>query len=326
MLLLLAKELGLLREEKDYFLVSTPVLKKWKRLSLKDKIKDLFQVLTSGKLSKEESFHFPRIKKICLSLMAQLKPGKWYDSHFLPFHSRNRYLSLLDQRNIKQLYQNHRHYSSQPPRFGPDDMAHRIQFFLIERLFPLGVVDLGMTGRKINAIRLSPLGTNVLGRKTRKKKAGPSLIVTPDFELVLLPEETDLDFLYFVHQCSRRIRSERVYQFKISAETVHEAVSRGLSGEEILKVLKKNSKNPLPQNVEFSIREWASQVTFIRSEKVVLLWGSDSQAVDRILSSGIVKELSPERISDKVLAIRSEISDKIRKEMENFGIYIEEEA
>lgn len=52
-------------------------------------------------------------------------------------------------------------------------------------------------------------------------------------------------------------KADKMLIYRLSPRRVGEASKCGISGEEILEFLESHTKGELPQNVEFSIREWA---------------------------------------------------------------------
>ena len=75
----------------------------------------------------------------------------------------------------------------------------------------------------------------------------------------------------------------------------HCAIAAGATAEEILALLDRHSRNPVPQNVHFSIREWADRIRFVTCERLVetndLLKGGSAHTlkINRSMVDGVIE-------------------------------------
>ena len=122
------------------------------------------------------------------------------------------------------------------------------------------MVDLGMHGGRVSAVRLSQLGAELLDAEPATKVGGTrcSVIVQPDFEILVFPGDDVHDVLHLFERFAKRTKSDLVYQFTLDRESVAAGVEDGLTGSQIVQELTDRAKAPLPQNVVYSLEDWTS--------------------------------------------------------------------
>ena len=101
------------------------------------------------------------------------------------------------------------------------------------------------------------------------------------------------------------------------------AVAAGATAEEILGLLERHSRHPVPQGVDYSIREWAERVQFVQCERVFLLRAPDASVIDRIRELPSMRTLIVDRPAPNTLAL-SERPDRpaVRAELESLGVFL----
>jgi hypothetical protein len=153
-------------------------------------------------------------------------------------------------------------------------------------LFEMGVVDLGyeQTGTvfegkaRINptAMRLNEFGKHVIKELPNSEKdirkaaqellkgiavaaAEPArkFIVQPNFELMLL--EPDMPTLYAVLPFVQLKQIGQSSTLQLTQNALLRGMRSGLSVDAIIQILQTRCKNELPQNVAYSLRDWAKQ-------------------------------------------------------------------
>ena len=175
------------------------------------------------------------------------------------------------------------------------------------------------------AMRVTGLGRKVLelpGVGGAEESAKP-LVVNPDFEVLLLPEGDITETAHTLDRFAARTGSQEVNRYLIHREGVERAVAMGLTVEEILEFLVANSRTPIPQNVEYSIRDWGQKLRFMTQEDVVLLEVDDPESLDVVLALEPVQRLRPRRISPTAAALRGKITEfKTIEELRGLGIFL----
>ena len=119
-----------------------------------------------------------------------------------------------------------------------------------------------------------------------------------------------------------RTKSDEVAHYRIARDGIERAIVKGMDAAEILDFLEAHSRAPLPQNVAYSIGEWAKRVAFASQKEVVLLATDDAAAMDRLLATPEVRRLLVERLSPTAAALRSKVSDwKVLETLRALGVY-----
>jgi hypothetical protein len=153
-------------------------------------------------------------------------------------------------------------------------------------LFEMGVLDLGYhhvgiavdDNTRINptAMRLNEFGRQVIkslpGNETNGRQAAARLlkeiaataaepprkfIIQPNFELLLL--EPDMPALYSVLPFVQLKQIGHSSTFQLNQNALLRGMRFGLSIDAIIQILQTRCKNELPQNITYSLRDWARQ-------------------------------------------------------------------
>ena len=140
-------------------------------------------------------------------------------------------------------------------------MSWNLLVWIKKRLFPLGLVDLGMHGGRVSALRLSRLGADLLDAEPATKVGGTrcSIIVQPDFEILVFPGDDEHDVLHLFDRFANRTKSDHVHQFTVDRASVLAGVEDGLTGSQIVQELTDRARAPIPQNVLYSLEDWARE-------------------------------------------------------------------
>jgi hypothetical protein len=140
--------------------------------------------------------------------------------------------------------------------------------------------------------------------------------------VLLFPEGDVNEIAHKLSRFASRTKSDEVAHYRIAKDGVERAVVNGMDVAEILDFLEGNSRAPLPQNVVYSIGEWARRISFAAQRDVVLLTTDDAGALDRVLGTADVKRLLVERLSPTAAALRAKISDwKVIESLRASGVY-----
>ena len=139
----------------------------------------------------------------------------------------------------------------------PEVEGEFVRLFLTRRLGRLGLVETDAGG---SVFRVTPLGAHVLGLADAPPlpvAEAPSVIVQPNFEVLV---ETSGPALALVGQLDRfaeLVRFDRVAHFRLTREALYAGLEAGLKADDVLEFFEAHSRGPLPQNVAFSLADWA---------------------------------------------------------------------
>ena len=121
--------------------------------------------------------------------------------------------------------------------------------------------------------------------------AGKPLLVTPDFEVVVLPEGDVAGCVHRLGGYAQRVKSGDVVHFRLTRDSIEDAVAEGRDVEELLTWLTEKARGPVPGNVATSVRAWAAGVTFGTLERGVVLRLPRAEALDAVLAVAVRKPL-----------------------------------
>lgn len=84
-----------------------------------------------------------------------------------------------------------------------------------------------------------------------------SLLVHPNFEVTLVSKELHPGILLTLGMFAYPVKLDTMSVFRLSRESVQKGMNFGLRPENMLALLKENTKGEVPQNVEYSILDWS---------------------------------------------------------------------
>jgi hypothetical protein len=177
----------------------------------------------------------------------------------------------------------------------------------------MGVVDID-NGR----IALSDIGrdlaSHMLKTYTGEKPDAPkkNIYINPDFTLIIPAHELDSETLYHLLTHTDITKHDVIINAVISKSAIVRAQKRGMTLNHFLKALETNSKNELPQNLDFLLREWSNQTININISQHILLTSSHPEFIDELML-GITKEGIVERISPAYALVKKDYIDEIIK-------------
>ncbi len=190
-------------------------------------------------------------------------------------------------------------------------------FSLIENRFIMT-----MTGERFFRNENLPFDDNISGFFTMQ----------PNFEVIVGPE-LDPRVRFKLELLASKKNRDMTLTYVVTQEGISRARERGMSIEDTLNFFKEHSRNPVPQNVQFSIESWAKDYGSIYFEDTVLMRFRDTNTCNSIAHMPEVAPYVKERLSSIVLVISLEhipiITSKIKNagyQPEVYGITIQDNA
>jgi len=176
----------------------------------------------------------------------------------------------------------------------------------------MGIID--VTGGRI---ALSDIGRDLASQmlKAYTEESAPTaknIYINPDFTLIIPAQELPSDALYHLLTHTDITKHDVIINTIISRPAIVRAQKRGMSLDRFLETLALYSRNELPQNLDFLLREWSSQTINIKISQHILLTSSHPDFIDELML-GIVKEGIIERISQTHALVKKEYIDEIIK-------------
>lgn len=237
----------------------TPQGMEFDRAPLHEQQKLLLQHFVEDRSLPGEAFHHVRMRRVLLRLLRRGEPGVWQEMTCLPFLARNAYLAQLDGEQVEAHFAARFQGAGYTPGETLQQMAMNLLLWVKRRLYPLGLVDVGLRDGRPVALRLSQLGADLLEAEPAAKAAGQrsSVIVNPDFEVLLFPGDDVHEAVHAIDRFAKRLKSDHVHQFKLEPATLRAGLAEGLTVDEIVRELTDRARAPVPQNVLYSLQDWA---------------------------------------------------------------------
>lgn len=283
------------------------------RLPLVEKQRVMLSWLLEDRTLPGDLTHQLPLRRLVLRWLKRLEPGRWYDAMFLPFVVRNHYLaSLLEGRHDEEAPK------SFPVRSSADLRSLSWNLFLWMRkyLYLLGVLDLGYdaTGRAV-ALRLTRMGAELLELiPSRDLAACGHLVVNPDFEVVLFPEEGCHRLIHDLDRFCERESKDALYHYRITPGSLHRALAEGMGLDAILELLERHSRTPVPQNVAYSLESWARKSGLVTVHAGRRLHCELSEILDRLAAHPKLGAVGVERSAPEWLELGAPVAAEVLTE------------
>ncbi|MEZ4459296.1 MAG: helicase-associated domain-containing protein [bacterium] len=139
-----------------------------------------------------------------------------------------------------------------------NDPTEWVRAFLQRGLYWLGALERGMEGNAA-VIRFTTRGREMLGLpvKDAPKPTDKSMVVQPNFEIMVFLDATDISTLHQVYQVSERVKlSDRVAVFKLTPESVQRGYSMGSKAAAVIAFLRDQAAVEVPESVIFQLHDW----------------------------------------------------------------------
>lgn len=179
------------------------------------------------------------------------------------------------------------------------DPVDYIEAVLDRGLVWLGVLESGESDDGIEVLRFHDRGADIVGVKkpdsdeqeeeSAEEEEAPDedgcLVVQPNYEVMLFLESAPLKVLFYLYHIGRRDKlADRVANFRLTAESVQWGFSHGLDSDSILEILNEFSHAPVPDTVEFQLKDWERVHQQLKLyANGVLMRHSDPDQLDLIL-------------------------------------------
>jgi hypothetical protein len=198
-----------------------------------------------------------------------------------------------------------------------------VRAMLSEPLYWMGLVDLGLSGDRVVAYRLTPAGEWALGlgRELIIPEGEGKVIVQPNFEIIALDPISDLR-LAKLDEFAERVSSERAITYRLSRESVYRAQRNGWSARRIIDTLSQMSDTQLPQNVLRTLEEWQEIHERIKiHRRGHMLQAVNGELLDRLMQDPRIGSRFANRVDQTVaiIAPRRGETDELVRNLQAFG-------
>jgi DNA-binding MarR family transcriptional regulator len=277
-----------------------------------------------------EQYTVQRANRTMLSWLRQCEPGTWYEIESLlkkvqledPFFIKGR-RELLAQYGLKHTEEIAKHWN-------------KIEAEIIRKTFGsvfewLGLVRVSRNPLdQVQAFCVTDLGSEVVERPGAEAQSIPisakPLLIQPNFEIMLLTPHVET--LWSLLKFANQKKLDQVSIYTLDRLTVLRGMEFGFTTTAILEWLTEHNPQPLPQNIEISVKDWGKGFKRVTVEQTVLLETEDPQILDELMQSKnyanyFVRRLSPTaavvRLPETVSASRSHYASPPRVDpLKNF--------
>lgn len=211
-------------------------------------------------------------------------------------------------------------------------------------LYEMGIVSLGYEASKElselrdeanpSAFMLTEFGATVLShlqaqsdskstRDEQEATAGNtrSLVVQPNFELLLL--QPDFPTLYSVLPFAQINQIGLVSRLTLTRASLLRGLEGGKNVEQVIHNLEKHSQKELPQNVVYTLNDWAKNFKDARISKVLLFEVSSEATANELAASPKLAQFGIRRVAPCLLVLSGLANlQEVRRILEKEGITV----
>jgi len=323
-----ARGSGLIDRTGERTLSVTSGGREWSQLPLGEKLRSLHAYSMEEKTLGGESFHQVQLRQIFMRMLKRVEPGVWYDLMYLPFLARNSYLASLDDLGVEEHFEERSKATRTSPMEDPQRLAWNVVRWVRLRLYLMGVVDMGYdSSKRPVAMRLTKSGARLLGVYGEPEEEVPeqgTLVVTPDFEVVLFPSGDDAELAHDLDRFCVRDKKSGLLHFQISEESVRRALVQGMPLARVIGTLEDHSRTPVPQNVSFSIKDWAQRAGLMRLDDSLCIHCEDADTMRRFLQDPGVRGYVDSQVDEECVQLSGEVTQKrMRALLRDLGYLVE---
>jgi len=197
-------------------------------------------------------------------------------------------------------------------------------------LYELGIVALGYDRDAPPAasedvtpdyFMLTEMGAEALHGElsASEQPSARSLVVQPNFQAILM--EPYMPALYWLVRFAALEQVGRVSRFMLTREAMQPAFHQGLTVDEVIAFLEAHTQKALPQNVIFTMRDWARQYHEQQElAKVHVLEANDEAVAGELVTSPKLRAFRLRRVGPRSVAVPPETSlGELRHALEKLG-------
>jgi len=148
-----------------------------------------------------------------------------------------------------------------------------------------------------------------------------SLVVQPNFELLLLQQ--DFATLYALLPFAQANGLGMVSRLTLTKGSVTRGMQAGLNVEQMLRILQEHSQREIPQNVEYTLRDWTKAFKSSKLSQVLLFEVSSEEAGQILASLPILQKTGLRQLTPYIFAVDGVLDvPAIRKELEKAAVFV----
>jgi hypothetical protein len=295
-------------------------------------------------------------RALLLDYLKQCEPGKWYSVKSLvqTIWDQNAFVVREAQYKMRE---SEKHKTVKMRLQWMTAEGELYIGLLSSSLYEMGIVNLGYQQSEIpdsahpknpDAFMITELGAAALAAES-KTKAQPvtkaaktskaemdgkdsldgmngmngnrSLVLQPNFEILLL--HPDMPALYSLLPFSVVQQVDIVSRLTLTRNSVLRGVETGHDVEEMLAILEQRGTKEVPQNVDYTLRDWVKSYKGAAVSQVLMFEVSSEAVADEIMTSPKLQALQLRKLAPRVLVAPNEINlQEMRRLLEKEGVIV----
>lgn len=213
---------------------------------------------------------------------------------------------------------------------------------LSSTLYEMGIVSLGYNRPDLpttdepanpDAFQLTAAGASILSEREEStsqeetetpasSEAQRSLVVQPTFELLLL--QPDMPTLYSLLPFAQINQAGTVSRLTLTRTSILRGLEAGKTIEQILAILTQHSQKDLPQNVVYTLNDWARLYKGTRISQVLLFEVSSEAIATQLCTAPRLQGFGLRQIAPCILVASSDIElSTLKESLEQEGITVQ---
>ncbi|MEO8973510.1 MAG: helicase-associated domain-containing protein [Ktedonobacteraceae bacterium] len=209
---------------------------------------------------------------------------------------------------------------------------------LASTLHEMGMVELAYTqldlkeehARRGNpvAYMLTDLGAAALSTEKQSiatslapSNGSSALVLQPNFEILLL--QPDFPALYSILPFAQVNKIDVVSRLTLTRTSVLRGSESGKNIEQMLRTLEERSQKGMPQNVEYTLRDWAKSFKGAKISQVLLLEVSSEAVADELCTAPKLQSFGFQRLGPNMVMVSNSVNlSELRRALEKEGISV----
>jgi hypothetical protein len=169
--------------------------------------------------------------------------------------------------------------------------------------------------------QMVPLSATSQAEASENASCKRPLIVQPNFEVLVM--EPDIPAIYTLPRYAVPVQIGQVSRFTLTREALLRGLAGGLSLDGILAYLEQNSQKPLPQNIAYTLRDWARQYKEARVNQLIVLELSDEALTEQLATTTKLAALGLRRLGPRALVAPGDANlRELRRALEKLGVAV----
>jgi len=197
-----------------------------------------------------------------------------------------------------------------------DEFRNRLSHFVRHTLWIAGLTEVSDTPDGL-LVRWARWQTTPLNEEEKL------LLLGPDFELLVIGEHPPPALIYAVERLAERELVDKVRKYRLTQESVKLAVASGMPSGEIIALLEKHARKPLPQNVAYSISDWGGKAHLAQGYAAMVFEADSPESLRQAMTVPAFRELVWRELGDRVVCLQETLSEETIQQLRDAGLYID---